>query len=129
MNKPKDVASHCSCGAELDGEGWTADRLCQMCWEGYCGDKFWDMAMSVNVNEFKMPILIRHIPDGFPKHVLIPMECEQRAMSNHSGQDFETLASRGGLDPDEAVAIMEDRRWRKMGAIELVDAFRKYHWI
>ena len=50
-------------------------------------------------------------------------------MSNHGGQDFKTLASRGGLGPDEAVAIMEDRRWQHMNVIELVDAFRKYHWI
>ena len=57
------------------------------------------------------------------------MEREPRAMSNHGGQDFKILASRGGLGPDEAVAIMEDRRWQKMNVIELVDAFRKYHWI
>lgn len=81
------------------------------------------------MSEFKMPLLSRHIPDGLPKHVLIPMEREQRAMSNHGGQDFKTLASRGGLGPDEAVAIMEDRRWQHMNVIELVDAFRKYHWI
>lgn len=81
------------------------------------------------MSEFKMPLLSRHIPDGFPKHVSIPMEREQRAMQNHGGQDFKTLASRGGLGPDEAVAIMEDRRWQQMNVIELVDAFRKYHWI
>lgn len=81
------------------------------------------------MTEFKMPLLARYIPDGFPKFVLIPMEREPRAMSNHGGQDFKILASRGGLGPDEAVAIMEDRRWQKMNVIELVDAFRKYHWI
>jgi hypothetical protein len=81
------------------------------------------------MNEFRMRLLSRHIPGGFPKHVLIPMEREQRAMQNHGGQDFKTLASRGGLGPDEAIAIMEDRRWQHMNVIELVDAFRKYHWI
>jgi hypothetical protein len=80
-------------------------------------------------SEFKMPLLSRHIPDGFPKHVMIPLTCEGRAMKNHGGQSFLDLASRGGLGPDEAVAIMEDRRWRNMNVIELVDAFRRYHWI
>jgi hypothetical protein len=81
------------------------------------------------MSEFKMPLLSMHIPDGFPKHILIPTEREERAKKNHGGQDFKTLASRGGLGPDEAVAIMENRRWQHMNVIELVDAFRKYHWI
>lgn len=81
------------------------------------------------MNEFKMPLLSRHIPYGFPKNVLIPMEREERAKTNHSGQSLAVLAGRGGLGPDEAVAIMEDRGWQKMNVIELVDAFRKYHWI
>jgi len=79
--------------------------------------------------EFKMPLLKSYIPDGFPKCVRIPMECEERAKSNHGGQDFEMLASRGGVGPEEAIALMEDRRWKKMNVIELVDAFRKYHWL
>ena len=80
------------------------------------------------MSEFKMPMLLSNLPDGFPKHVLIPMACESRAKANHSGQGLQDLASRGGLGPDEAVAIVEDRRWRKMDVFELVDAFRKYHW-
>ncbi len=29
----------------------------------------------------------------------------------------------------DVVAIVEDRRWRGMDIVELVDAFRKYEWL
>jgi hypothetical protein len=43
---------------------------------------------------------------------------EDQARKNHGGQSLETLASRGGLGPDEACAVLEDRRWRAMPLAE-----------
>jgi hypothetical protein len=42
----------------------------------------------------------------------------EQANINH-GQTLERLAQRGGLSPDELVAVLEDRKWHKM---KLVDA-------
>ena len=36
---------------------------------------------------------------------------EQQAMSNHGGQTLKVLASRGGLSPCEALAVVLDRPW------------------
>ena len=53
--------------------------------------------------------------------VCIPLEMiaahEPQALSNH-WQSIARLAERGGLSADEAVAILEDRRWRKMSIVE-----------
>ena len=82
--------------------------------------------------EFEMPILWniheRRWRDGFPDKVLMPMECQEQAKQNHQ-QTLERLKERGGLDLTEIVAVMESRPWRQMTVVELVDAFRKYHWI
>jgi len=40
-------------------------------------------------------------------------EHEPQALSKH-GQTLERLASRGGLGPDEAMAILDGRRWQRM---------------
>lgn len=47
----------------------------------------------------------------------IPMKLlnEKHAMTNH-GQSLEKLNRRGGLGPDEAIAIIENRKWQKMDA-------------
>jgi hypothetical protein len=45
---------------------------------------------------------------------------ERQALQNH-GQDLATLRRRGGLGSCEAVAILEDRRWRKMDEIEAIE--------
>lgn len=39
---------------------------------------------------------------------------EEQARSNHGGQTLDRLAERGGLGPDEAVAVLENRRWHRM---------------
>lgn len=39
---------------------------------------------------------------------------ERQAKENHYGQDLAKLASRGGLDSSEAVAVLEDRPWHLM---------------
>jgi len=35
----------------------------------------------------------------------------KQAAKNHGGQSLERLADRGGLAPDEAIAVLEDRAW------------------
>lgn len=85
-------------------------------------------------DEFKMPVLKSGSIDekkflsGFPDYVMLPHECEKQAKIN-TRQSLERLAERGGLAPDELVAVMEGREWRRMDVFELVDAFRKYHWV
>jgi len=39
---------------------------------------------------------------------------ERQAQENHGRQSLAHLASRGGLSPCEAVAVLEDRRWQRM---------------
>lgn len=39
---------------------------------------------------------------------------EKQALENHCGQTLERLAERGGLGTCEAVAVLEDRRWKHM---------------
>ena len=46
---------------------------------------------------------------SIPWGVIAPHE--ERAKSNHGGQSLEKLASRGGLDPVEAIAVLEGRPW------------------
>lgn len=35
-------------------------------------------------------------------------------MRNHGDQSLEKLATRGGLDPSEALAVLENRRWERI---------------
>lgn len=51
-------------------------------------------------------------PLDVPWALLAPHEAQ--AASNHGGQTLDTLASRGGLGPDEMVAVIEGRKWRFM---------------
>lgn len=52
---------------------------------------------------------------ALPWSLLAPHE--RQAQANH-GQTLERLAERGGLGLCEAVAILEDRRWRRMPRAE-----------
>jgi hypothetical protein len=61
-------------------------------------------------------------PDAVIWHVFAPHE--EQARLNHGGQDLLALARRGGLDPAEAVAVLEDRPWRPMKLVEAVAALR-----
>lgn len=45
---------------------------------------------------------------------------EAQALENHQ-QTLARLAVRGGLGPDELVAVLEDRRWRAMDECEAVN--------
>lgn len=38
---------------------------------------------------------------------------ERQALANHGQQTLERLAERGGLDPMEAVAVLQDKSWRE----------------
>lgn len=44
----------------------------------------------------------------------------EQALRNH-GQTIERLRERGGLGPCEAVAILENRRWRRMDQAEAIE--------
>lgn len=48
-------------------------------------------------------------PRGVPWSFLVPHEAQ--AIENHD-QTLERLAQRGGLVPQEMVAVLENRRWR-----------------
>lgn len=49
---------------------------------------------------------------------------EMQAQTNH-GQTLDRLRERGGLDPTEAVAILENRRWHRMNEIEAIKRLRE----
>ena len=51
---------------------------------------------------------------GSPSSIPWAMLDDGWAQHNHGGQNLEHLASRGGLGPCEAIAIIERRPWRKM---------------
>ena len=59
------------------------------------------------------------VPLPLPWAIIAPHA--DQARKNH-GQTLETLRARGGLSACEAVAILEDRDWRKMDPIA---AFRR----
>lgn len=52
---------------------------------------------------------------GVPWHIMEPHE--RQARENH-GQSLARLVARGGLSACEALAIIEDRKWRRMAAAE-----------
>ncbi|GEM_PF-5355216 len=45
---------------------------------------------------------------------------ERQAQINH-GQSLERLNGRGGLNPEEMVAVLEDRPWRQMNSKEAIN--------
>jgi lambda repressor-like predicted transcriptional regulator len=63
-------------------------------------------------NEYRVSGLRESIPwDMISPH-------EKQAALNHGGQSLARLAERGGLSPCEAVAVLEDRKWSHMDAVE-----------
>lgn len=68
-----------------------------------------------------MPLQVKDEPRsaGVDDRSILPLPWDiiaphaERAFRNH-GQSLELLASRGGLSPCEAVAILEDRAWHRM---------------
>lgn len=69
----------------------------------------------------RFPVLITHherdvltflnCPVSVPWAFVAPHS--RRAFLNHN-QSLERLAQRGGLGPDESVAVIEDRQWSRM---------------
>lgn len=87
----------------------------------------------------RMPIMLsRELRDIFsearvkvtaPVYFSVPMELlrphEQQAQRNHY-QTLARLAERGGLSPCEAVAILEDRPWRRMSSQDAYVALARH---
>lgn len=72
---------------------------------------------------FDMPLIgVRHFPF---KMVKIPISCEFQAKLNHQ-QSFKRLKERGGLNPSEACAIIEQRRWKLMTSQEAEAVLKSY---
>jgi hypothetical protein len=81
---------------------------------------------------FHFPIQ-RYFPEcnyGLQLHS-IPWEMiashEKQAMENHCGQTLERLAQRGGLSACEAVAVLDDRPYKRMDADSAIMALRHLH--
>lgn len=49
---------------------------------------------------------------GIPWSMIAPHEMQAR--TNHGGQTLRRLAERGGLGADEAIAVLNDRRFQRM---------------
>lgn len=62
-----------------------------------------------------MPIMNNPLMNRIPFAMIAPHEAQAEA--NH-WQSLERLAERGGLSACEAIAILEDRKWRHMGSKE-----------
>lgn len=50
---------------------------------------------------------------------------ERQARTNHGGQSLERLNERGGLDPTELVAVLEDRPWVHLTPVQAEAALEK----
>ena len=58
-----------------------------------------------------MPIMHGELLKGIPWALIEPHE--KQAADNHY-QTLARLAERGGLSPDEALAVLENRQWRSL---------------
>lgn len=63
-----------------------------------------------------------NFPKSVPWDFLAPHE--KQARSNHD-QSLRTLASRGGLDPREMLAVISDRRWDDFRRVSMEDAAKQ----
>ena len=72
----------------------------------------------MNTPERRFPIMHDAEIKSVPWEVMQPHELQ--ALRNHS-QSLERLASRGGVTPEEAVAIIEGRPWKRMPFTEARD--------
>jgi len=83
---------------------------------------------------FLMPLLIgyrEHRIEGIDDPFIFPWWfewLEDRAQKNHS-QSLSRLRQRGGLGYCEALAVLEDRRWREMTVAEIQEGFRRHQFM
>ena len=77
----------------------------------------------MNTPERRFPIMHDTEIKSVPWAVMAPHEAQ--AQANHH-QSLEQLASRGGLSPCEAVAIIEHRAWFRMPFTEARDKLMGY---
>lgn len=70
-----------------------------------------------------MPIRNDNDITSIPMELLIPHEVQ--ALRNHA-QPLERLANRGGVTPEEALAIIEERPWQRMPFTEAREKLRAY---
>ena len=82
-----------------------------------------------DTSERRFPVLLTHrprsevlgCPTTVPWALLAPHE--ERAHRNHD-QTLERLAERGGLDPSEIVALVEERKWMSLELPEAIDRLK-----
>lgn len=67
------------------------------------------------MDKFPIQVISTHKREYIPWSIIQPHE--QQAMHNH-GQTLKRLAERGGLSYCEALAVIEDRQWRRMDEAE-----------
>jgi hypothetical protein len=87
------------------------------------------MKKGAQSSERSFPVLLSHRPRSealacprtVPWSLLAPHE--ERARRNHD-QSLERLAERGGLDPSEIAAIVEDRKWMSLELPEAIDRLK-----
>lgn len=79
------------------------------------------------MSEKRFKIMVTHIdpqvreecPASISYSIIEPHR--EQAMMNHS-QTLERLSERGGLDPLELLAVLEDRQWRTINDIPVREA-------
>ncbi|KKN03889.1 hypothetical protein LCGC14_1103200 [marine sediment metagenome] len=75
------------------------------------------------------PVMGSHIFQRIPRTIL--KEHNEQAKKNHN-QTLAELESRGGLDPTEILAIIEDRKWKDIDLQEadrqLAELVAAYHF-
>jgi len=90
---------------------------------------FFAMLEGEGVEMKRFPVLLTHwerdqyedCPESIPWELIEPHEWQARR--NHY-QSLERLAERGGLSPDELVAVMEGRGWRPMTMRDAVNRLK-----
>ena len=75
-----------------------------------------------------MPIMGSKLMSEIPWGFIAPHETQAR---NNHGQSLETLASRGGLSPSEAIDIVKVQRWSttrptEQAAFDLINMVREW---
>jgi hypothetical protein len=75
----------------------------------------------------EMPIILskedKKASPNSPRFIPMFLLNEEQAQTNHM-QTLQRLAERGGISPDEAIAIMDRRKWKPIptkAALEMLD--------